>query len=258
MNTALLRSSFFFGHSLQNFVPSFHISTSRCSAIPISESSPFQLRASSSYIPGFSHGYFSQDSNGVPSMLGVGPMRGTTILCVRKNDKVCIAGDGMVSQGNMIVKPNARKIRRLKGNVILGFAGTTADCFTLVDRLEERLEEYPGQLLRACVELAKHWRMDRYLRHLQAVLVIADERLSLQVTGNGDVLESHDGILGVGSGGPYAIAAARALYDIEGFSAQAIATKAMDIASDMCCHTNNNILNEVIDSVKISSTATDE
>lgn len=138
---------------------------------------------------------------------------GTTILCVRKNGKVCIMGDGMVSMGSMIVKHNVNKIRRIphkgEGNensaTIVGFAGSTADAFTLLERLEGKLDEYPGQLARSCVELAKGWRMDKYLRRLEASLIVADESVSLELTGNGDVLESQDGILGVGSGGPYAV-----------------------------------------------------
>eukprot|EP00922_Rhytidocystis_sp_ex-Travisia-forbesii_P005154 GHVS01007538.1.p1 GENE.GHVS01007538.1~~GHVS01007538.1.p1 ORF type:complete len:200 (+),score=37.62 GHVS01007538.1:36-602(+) len=161
----------------------------------------------------------------------------------------------MVSQGNMIVKPNARKIRRIQPNVVMGFAGTTADCFTLFERLEGKLEEYPGQLLRACVELAKQWRTDRYLRHLEAVLIVADEKVSLEVTGNGDVLETHDGILGVGSGGPYAVAAARALSDVAELSARDIAIKSMKVAADMCCHTNHNLLVEVIENAAVEAGA---
>jgi len=174
---------------------------------------------------------------------------GTTILSVRKGDKVVLIGDGQVSQGNMVVKPNARKIRRLGKNVILGFAGTTADAFTLLERLEGRLEEHPGQLLRACVDMAKMWRTDRYLRHLEAVMIVADEKLSLEVTGNGDVLETHDGILGVGSGGQFAIAAARALYDFPQLSAQDIAKRAMKIAADMCVMTNHNFIMEELPSL---------
>lgn len=136
---------------------------------------------------------------------------GTTIVCVRKNGKVCMMGDGMVSMGAMMVKPNAKKIRLIpaKGDdgagTIVGFAGSTADAFTLVERLEAKLDEYPGQLARSCVELAKGWRTDKYLRRLEASLLVADEKVSLELTGNGDVLESSDGILGVGSGSPYAI-----------------------------------------------------
>nr|CEL67713.1 TPA: heat shock protein hslv, putative [Neospora caninum Liverpool] len=177
----------------------------------------------------------------------VPPRHATTILCVRKGDQVCVAGDGMVSQGQMIVKPNARKIRRLQDGVICGFAGATADCFTLLEKLEAKLEEYPGQLLRSCVELAKQWRTDRYLRHLEAVLIVADKKMSLEVSGVGDVLESHDGILGVGSGGPYAVAAARALYDIDGLSAHEICKRSMAIAASMCCHTNDRVIFEVLE-----------
>ena len=139
---------------------------------------------------------------------------GTTIVCVRKNGQVCMMGDGMVSQGSMIVKPNAVKLRRIapkgadaseKNVTLVGFAGSTADAFTLLERLEGKLDEYPGQLARSCVELAKGWRTDKYLRRLEASLIVADATCSLELTGNGDVLESHDGVLGVGSGSPYAI-----------------------------------------------------
>lgn len=130
---------------------------------------------------------------------------GTTIVCVRKDGRVCIMGDGMVSQGSMIVKQNTNKIRVLKDGTLVGFAGSTADAFTLLERLEGKLDEYPGQLTRSCVELAKGWRTDKYLRRLEASIVVADINVSLEVTGNGDVLESTDGILGVGSGSPYAI-----------------------------------------------------
>ncbi|KEP66933.1 UNVERIFIED_CONTAM: heat shock protein hslv, putative [Hammondia hammondi] len=177
----------------------------------------------------------------------VPPRHATTILCVRKGDQVCVAGDGMVSQGQMIVKPNARKVRRLQDGVVCGFAGATADCFTLLEKLEAKLEEYPGQLLRSCVELAKQWRTDRYLRHLEAVLIVADKKMSLEVSGVGDVLESHDGILGVGSGGPYAVAAARALYDIDSLSAHEICKRSMAIAASMCCHTNDRVIFEVLE-----------
>ncbi|CAD2105301.1 ATP-dependent protease subunit ClpQ, putative [Plasmodium vinckei vinckei] len=174
------------------------------------------------------------------------PRHGTTILCVRKNNEVCLIGDGMVSQGTMIVKGNAKKIRRLKDNILMGFAGATADCFTLLDKFETKIDEYPNQLLRSCVELAKLWRTDRYLRHLEAVLIVADKDTLLEVTGNGDVLEPSGNVLGTGSGGPYAIAAARALYDIENLSAKDIAYKAMNIAADMCCHTNHNFICETL------------
>eukprot|EP00429_Kryptoperidinium_foliaceum_P052252 CAMPEP_0176093940 /NCGR_PEP_ID=MMETSP0120_2-20121206/47071_1 /TAXON_ID=160619 /ORGANISM="Kryptoperidinium foliaceum, Strain CCMP 1326" /LENGTH=193 /DNA_ID=CAMNT_0017427875 /DNA_START=122 /DNA_END=700 /DNA_ORIENTATION=- len=171
---------------------------------------------------------------------------GTTILCVRKNGKVCMMGDGMVSMGSMIVKPNAVKIRRImaKGSddpqkgTLVGFAGTTADAFTLLERLEGKLDEYPGQLSRSCVELAKGWRTDKYLRRLEAALIVADENVSLEITGNGDVLEMSDGVISVGSGSPYALAAARALMSVEDMSAEEVADRAMNVAADMCVHTN--------------------
>lgn len=203
---------------------------------------------------------------------------GTTIVCVRKNGRVCMMGDGMVSMGNVIVKPNARKIRRIypktrvgetqgkssgvsgngddadsnkesddekeKGGTIVGFAGTTADAFTLLERLEGKIDQYPGQLARSCVELAKGWRTDKYLRRLEASLLVADKKASFEITGNGDVLESHDGVLGVGSGSPFAMAAARAQMDNPDLSAEDVAKKAMQIASEMCVHTNDNFLLE--------------
>jgi len=174
---------------------------------------------------------------------GIPARHGTTILCVKKDNKIVLIGDGQITQGSITVKPNAKKIRRLQsGNneVVLGFAGSTADCLSLVDRLEGKLDEYPGQLQRACVELAKSWRTDRYLRHLEAVLIVCDQDVCLEVTGNGDVLEPNDGIIAVGSGGAFANAAARALKDIPGLSAMEIATKAMNVAADMCIHTNHN------------------
>jgi ATP-dependent HslUV protease, peptidase subunit HslV len=163
----------------------------------------------------------------------------TTILCVRKGSTVTLMGDGMVSQGTMIVKPNAVKLRRLTPDVIAGFAGSTADCLTLMERLETKLEEHPKQLLRACVELAKLWRTDRYLRHLEAVLVVADRSITLEVTGNGDVLELKDGVTAVGSGGAFARAAALALMDSDKTSKE-ICQKSMEIAASMCVHTNDN------------------
>lgn len=181
---------------------------------------------------------------------------GTTIVCVRKNGQVCMMGDGMVSQGSLIVKPNAVKIRRIQpkssssdspvGATIVGFAGSTADAFTLLERLEGKLDEYPGQLARSCVELAKGWRTDKYLRRLEASLIVADATVSLELTGNGDVLESHDGILGVGSGSPYAIAAARALID-QDLTAEEIARKAMSVASEMCVYTNDRYMIEILE-----------
>ncbi|HYG88995.1 MAG TPA: ATP-dependent protease subunit HslV [Azospirillum sp.] len=167
---------------------------------------------------------------------------GTTILSVRKGGQVVIAGDGQVSFGQTIMKANARKVRRLaSGDVMAGFAGATADAFTLFERLEAKLEQHPGQLTRACVELAKDWRTDRYLRRLEAMMAVADRDVSLVLTGNGDVLEPEDGLIGIGSGGSYALAAARALIDIDGLDAEAIARKAMKIAGDICVYTNQNI-----------------
>ncbi|HLS67837.1 MAG TPA: ATP-dependent protease subunit HslV [Kiloniellales bacterium] len=168
---------------------------------------------------------------------------GTTILAVRKGGKVVIAGDGQVSFGNTVMKSNARKVRRLGsgGNVIAGFAGATADAFTLFERLESKLESHPGQLVRACVELAKDWRTDRYLRRLEAMMAVADKENSLVLTGNGDVLEPEDGLIGIGSGGSFALSAARALIDVEGLEAEDIARKAMSIAAGICIYTNDKL-----------------
>jgi ATP-dependent HslUV protease subunit HslV len=177
-------------------------------------------------------------------------LHGTTILAVRKGGKVVIAGDGQVSFGNTVLKGTARKVRRLgkDGGVIAGFAGATADAFTLFERLEAKLEQYPGQLTRACVELAKDWRTDRYLRRLEAMMAVADSRVSLVMTGNGDVLEPDDGLIGIGSGGAYALAAARALLPIEDQDAESIARRGLEIAGEICIYTNNNILIESMDS----------
>ncbi|MEX0840041.1 MAG: ATP-dependent protease subunit HslV [Parvibaculum sp.] len=172
---------------------------------------------------------------------------GTTILSVRKGGKVAIAGDGQVSMGDTIMKGNARKVRPLgKGDVIAGFAGATADAMTLFERLEAKIEQYPGQLTRACVELAKDWRTDRYLRRLEALMIVADKEATLVLTGNGDVLEPEGGIVGIGSGGNYALAAARALADSD-LDAEAIVRKAMGIAADICVYTNNNLTLESLD-----------
>ena len=169
---------------------------------------------------------------------------GTTVLTVRKDGAVVIGGDGQVSVGQTIMKSNARKVRRLaKGDVITGFAGATADAFTLFERLEAKLEQYPGQLLRASVELAKDWRTDRYLRRLEAMMLVADREVSLVLTGTGDVLEPENGVMGIGSGGNYALAAARALIDTE-LDAEAIVRKAMAIAADICVYTNRSIVVE--------------
>jgi ATP-dependent HslUV protease subunit HslV len=174
-----------------------------------------------------------------------GLWHGTTILSVRKGDTVVIAGDGQVTFGQTVIKANARKVRRLSdGNIVAGFAGATADAFTLFERLEGRLEQYPDQLTRACVELAKDWRTDRYLRRLEAMLAVADAEISLVLTGTGDVLEPADGLIGIGSGGPFALAAARALIDIDGLDAETIARKAMGIAADICVYTNTEVVVE--------------
>src|SRR5262245_56407751 len=173
------------------------------------------------------------------------PWHGTTILCVRKGGEVVVAGDGQVTFGNTVIKSNARKVRRLgKNDVIAGFAGATADAMTLFERLEGKLEQHPGQLARACVELAKDWRTDRYLRRLEAMMAVADKQVSLVLTGTGDVLEPEDGVIGIGSGGPFALAAARALIGVDGLSAEDIVTKAMAIAADICIYTNRNIIVE--------------
>jgi ATP-dependent HslUV protease subunit HslV len=167
---------------------------------------------------------------------------GTTILSLRKDGKVVIAGDGQVSFGQTVLKSNAKKLRRLgNGSVLAGFAGATADALTLFERLEAKLEQHPGQLSRACVELAKDWRTDRYLRRLEAMMAVADKTVSLIISGNGDVLEPEDAIIGIGSGGPYALAAARALIDQPGLDAEAIARKAMAIAAKICIYTNENV-----------------
>jgi ATP-dependent HslUV protease subunit HslV len=173
---------------------------------------------------------------------------GTTILSVRKGGKVVIAGDGQVTFGQTVIKSNARKVRPLAdGSVIAGFAGATADAFTLFERLEAKLEQHPGQLLRACVELAKDWRTDRYLRRLEAMMAVADADESLVLTGTGDVLEPEAGLIGIGSGGPYALSAARALIDIEGMDAETIARKAMGIAAGICVYTNESVTIESLD-----------
>jgi ATP-dependent HslUV protease subunit HslV len=185
---------------------------------------------------------------------GLSPWHGTTILLIRKGPEVVLAGDGQVTVGATVMKSNARKLRRLGkgadasgaavGQVIAGFAGATADALTLFERLEAKLEQHPGQLARACVELAKDWRTDRYLRRLEAMMAVADKSVSLVLTGTGDVLEPEDGLIGIGSGGAYALAAARALIDQEHLDAEAIARKAMKIAADICIYTNHNVIVE--------------
>jgi ATP-dependent HslUV protease subunit HslV len=177
---------------------------------------------------------------------------GTTIVGVRRGGKTVIAGDGQVSMGNTVMKPNARKVRRLgaagedgQGKVIAGFAGATADAFTLFERLEKKLEQYSGQLMRACVELAKDWRTDKYLRNLEALMIVADAETLLVLTGNGDVLEPAGEIAAIGSGGNYALAAARALADYED-DAETIARKAMAVAAEICVFTNGNLTVETV------------
>ncbi len=173
---------------------------------------------------------------------------GTTILCVRKGGRVAMAGDGQVSLGQTVVKGNARKVRRIaQGRVLAGFAGATADAFTLLERLEAKLERFPDQLERACVDLAKDWRTDRYLRRLEALLAVADSKRSLLVTGQGDVLDPEDGVIGIGSGGNYALAAARALLPLEAIDAEEICRRSMKIAADICVYTNGNFVLESLE-----------
>jgi len=175
-------------------------------------------------------------------------MHGTTILSVRKGGVVVVAGDGQVSMGNTVIKAKARKVRRLgNGNVIAGFAGATADAFALFERLEAKLEAHPGNLSRACVELAKDWRTDRYLRRLEAMMAVADSKASLVLSGTGDVMEPDDGLIGIGSGGPFALAAARALLD-SNMSAEEIVRRAMEIAAGICVFTNTNVTTESLKS----------
>jgi ATP-dependent HslUV protease, peptidase subunit HslV len=173
--------------------------------------------------------------------------RSTTILSVRKGGSVVVAGDGQVTLGATVMKANAHKVRRLgKGDVITGFAGATADAFALFERLEAKIEQYPANLARACVELAKDWRTDRYLRRLEAMMAVADSQTSLILSGTGDVVEPEDGLIGIGSGGPYALAAARALMEFD-LSAEEIARRAMKIAGDICIYTNENVVIETLD-----------
>jgi ATP-dependent HslUV protease subunit HslV len=174
-------------------------------------------------------------------------MHATTILMVRRGGRVVIGGDGQVSFGQTIVKGNARKVRRLaKGDVIGGFAGATADAFTLFERLEGKLEQYPGQLMRACVELTKDWRTDRYLRRLEAMMLVADKGVSLLLSGGGDVLEPEGGVMAIGSGGNYALAAARALADTA-MDAEAIVRRSLAIAAEICVYTNANVVIESLE-----------
>lgn len=172
---------------------------------------------------------------------------GTTIISVRHNEQIVIAGDGQVSFGQTIIKANARKVRRLgNSKVIAGFAGSTADAFTLFERLESKLEQYPSQLLRAAVELAKDWRSDKYLRKLEAMMLVADKEVSLLLSGTGDVLEPQDNVIAIGSGGSFALSAGRALIENSDLSAEEIAKKSLSIAADICVYTNHNITLEKI------------
>ena len=169
----------------------------------------------------------------------------TTILCIRQNDKVVIAGDGQVSLGSTIFKSTANKIRKIgDGTILAGFAGATADAFSLFERLEAKLDKHPGQLTRACVELAKEWRTDKFLRRLEAMLIVADASVSLVLTGNGDVLEPEDGIIAIGSGGNYALSAARAFMSLNTLELKEIVTRSMHIAADLCIYTNHNLVIE--------------
>lgn len=172
------------------------------------------------------------------------------LLPLPVSSQVVIMADGQVTLGSQVIKPNVKKVRRLQSGVVGGFAGATADAFTLFERLEMKLEEHPGQLTRAAVELAKAWRNDKYLRRLEATMVVADKEHTFQITGGGDVIEPHDGVVGIGSGGPFATAAARALIDIPGLDALAIAKKSMNIAADTCVYTNHNFIIETISSKK--------
>ncbi len=184
-------------------------------------------------------------SHSAPDLVG---WHGTTILCVRRDGRVAMAGDGQVTLGQTVIKGNARKVRRigLDSCVIAGFAGATADAFTLLERLEAKLERFPGQLERACVELAKDWRTDRYLRRLEAMMAVADAERSFTLTGQGDVLEPEDGVIAIGSGGNFALAAARALMEVPGIDAEQVARRAMKIAGDICVYTNHSVIVETI------------
>ena len=175
-------------------------------------------------------------------------MKSTTIVGIRKDNSVVIAGDGQASLGNTIMKANVKKVRRLgtDNSVIAGFAGSTADAFALFERLESKLDQYKNQLKRACVELAKDWRTDRYLRRLEAMMIVADKDISLLLSGTGDVIETDDGILAIGSGGPFALSAAKALIKNTNLNSKEIAIESLNIAADVCIYTNHNIITEEI------------
>ena len=182
-------------------------------------------------------------------MVNINSIKATTIIGIRKKNQVVVAGDGQASIGNTIMKANVKKVRRLgsKNSVIAGFAGATADAFALFERLESKLEQHTNQLKRACVELAKDWRTDKYLRRLEAMMIVADKNVSLLLSGTGDVIEPDDDILGIGSGGPYAISAAKALMKNTELNAEEIAIKSLNIAADICIYTNHNIVLEKIE-----------
>jgi ATP-dependent HslUV protease subunit HslV len=178
-------------------------------------------------------------------------MHGTTIVLVRKDGKTAVAGDGQVSLGHAVVKGKAQKVRRLKGGAIVaGFAGATADAFTLLERLEAKLEKHPQQLLRACVELAKDWRTDKYLRQLEAMMIVADKDVALLLSGSGDVIEPDEGVIAIGSGGNYALAAARALMEHSALGAEEVARAAMKVAGEICVYTNHHLTVETLDAGK--------
>ena len=194
-------------------------------------------------------------SGGMRGLAGGVEWHGTTILCVRKNGKTVMGGDGQVSMGSSVMKGNAKKVRKLGENILVGFAGSTADALTLVERLEKKLDEHPGQLMRACVELAKAWRTEKYLRRLEAVLLVADKDNIFELTGNGDVLEPEQGVMGVGSGGQFAFSAALALIDQDGVEAEEIVRRSMKIAGDICVYTNHSLR---IEQLEVSSAGDDE
>ncbi len=190
----------------------------------------------------------SLHASGTRGLAGGVEWHGTTILCVRKNGKTVMGGDGQVSMGSSVMKGNAKKVRKLGDNILVGFAGSTADALTLVERLEKKLDEHPGQLMRACVELAKAWRTEKYLRRLEAVLLVADKDNIFELTGNGDVLEPEKGVMGVGSGGQFAYSAALALIDQDGVEAEEIVRRSMKIAGDICVYTNHSLRIEQLES----------
>lgn len=187
-------------------------------------------------------------------MLSGADIHATTVLCVRKGNELVMAADGQVTMGQMVLKPNARKIRTMgdRGDVLVGFAGSTADAMTLYERLEEKVAEHPQQLARSCVELAKLWRTDKFLRRLEALMIVADKNVTLTITGNGDVFEPVDGVMAIGSGGPFALSAARALIDVPDLTAEQIVRKAMKIAADLCVYTNGELTIKKLESVPSS------